>query len=541
MPIVIILISFYVRAQNIPVDVDHPVYILLKELQLKKILPGVNLTVLPLSQKKVIDALVSAKKYSHLTKNELSAIDYYLNSITPAFPNKSGFKRINDLIYSDNKTFLYSYYDSTVTINISPGILFKTISAKFDNDVKGNSYIIRYGGSGEFIYGKNIGFYISVANSSLYGDRVSAYIDPVYNQSLTFNKTGLNNADITNGGLQFSYDIFNISLQKEKTTWGVGFFNREILSGFSQNPDYISFSIDHPVISYNFNHAWLVQPRYDAPYDSAYGGYRLRDQKYMVANRFQLNLSQDFKLGVSQSVVYANRGVELAYLNPFLFWESAQRSLEDIDNSFLGIDFSYSGIKNSELYFNLIFDDILFDAWKDFDRTNNRFSFTAGIINSGLINGLTLGLDYYFVRPYTYSHPGKGEALAYVNNGLPLGIPLSPNSDMISFNAVYRLNPKLILNLRYDYKRHGENIFDESGKLIKNVGGSFFYSTELKASPVSPFLDGVFQNSHELTVKVNYNFSYNINLGLTGYFRKKNYEDKLADNYIELNFKFFNN
>ncbi len=163
-------------------------------------------------------------------------------------------------------------------------------------------------------------------------------------------------------------------------------------------------------------------------------------------------------------------------LIPFLFWESAQRSLEDLDNSFIGLDVRYKPFNGMELTGSLIFDDINFEFLQPgkFQKFNNRFSFMGGLLYiPEFANRLTAGLTYYFVRPYTFSHPGKSENLAYTNNSFPLGIDIKPNSEMLNLHLDYQFTPRLRLSMDIKHIRHGENIYDNLGIFYKIMAGHF--------------------------------------------------------------------
>ena len=81
-------------------------------------------------------------------------------------------------------------------------------------------------------------------------------------------------------------------------------------------------------------------------------------------------------------IIYANRPFEAAYLNPFLFWESAQRSRGDLDNSFLSVDVRYKIMNGMEASASMIWDDILFSVLfkGEFDKVNNRSTWKTGMI-----------------------------------------------------------------------------------------------------------------------------------------------------------------
>ena len=59
----------------------------------------------------------------------------------------------------------------------------------------------------------------------------------------------------------------------------------------------------------------------------------------------------------------------------------------------------------------------------------------------------------------------------YTAWGTNLGHPIGPNQMKYFSRLAYNLNDWIRLSLDYRYIRRGENIYDEDGTLIKNVGG----------------------------------------------------------------------
>ena len=60
--------------------------------------------------------------------------------------------------------------------------------------------------------------------------------------------------------------------------------------------------------------------------------------KYVALHRIGVKLSPLFSFGIGEMVVYSNRSIDAAYLNPIIFFESVQRSRKDRDNTFLVFD-----------------------------------------------------------------------------------------------------------------------------------------------------------------------------------------------------------
>ena len=212
-------------------------------------------------------------------------------------------------------------------------------------------------------------------------------------------------------------------------------------------------------------------------------------------------------------IIYSDRPFEAAYLNPFLFWESAQRSLNDLDNSFLAFDGKYLITNGLEISSSIIFDDINFsfllhkNGW---ERANNGTEWQAGAMLTSPIlpEDLSLKTEITQARPYIFSHPGLGEALTYTNNGYLLGADMQPNSSRISLEADYRISARLYLQVNYSHTLHGENIYNSEGQLVKNVGGNVFENYNIYDSEYAPLLAGNFESNDDFKININYEAAY---------------------------------
>lgn len=287
----------------------------------------------------------------------------------------------------------------------------------------------------------------------------------------------------------------------------------------SDNPplfDFLRFHIAYKSLRYDFLHGWLVLP-YDSFYINERTQYaRVKNSKYLAISRLGFTPISELKFGISQMIIYANRPFEAAYLNPFLFWESAQRSLGDLDNSFLTLDARYKILNGLETSASIIFDDIKFSVLLkgEFSRTDNRSAWQAGAIvtNPILPENLSLKLEYLQIRPYTFSHPDIGESLTYTNNSYLLGVNLQPNSTVLSSEINYLLKGDFELGLKYSHILHGNNYYDENGNIVKNVGGNIFINHNLYDSETAPLLDGLLETTDDITVSIQYEILYGIYL-----------------------------
>jgi hypothetical protein len=113
-----------------------------------------------------------------------------------------------------------------------------------------------------------------------------------------------------------------------------------------------------------------------------------------------------------------------------------------------------------------------------------------------------------------YSHTGTGESLLYTNNSFMLGPDLQPNSIKFSFMGKYICNPDFIITAQYDNIRHGDNITDQNGKIIRNVGGNIADFYRLGDSRKTHILDGIIAKTDKISVNCEYEFSLGFYLGV---------------------------
>lgn len=512
-------------SQNLSVNPNHPVYDFLNQLRVKNILKHYDDAVLPLTRGEILDELQKTKDSLY----KLSEIDKVrLNFFLQCFPST---RKINNSFwggdsltltkhfFSDHENFAYLYQDSLFSFTFAPIVTTKNIQL-YNSDEKGrNSFLVTYGGSFSLEYDNWFACYLEAWNGFHSGDRTASRTDQRVNQSYSFNHTGLNYFDQTSGYVTVKKSIFKLQVGRERILWGISRYEQSVLNSTPQMFDFVKFDINYKKFSYKFLHGWLVQPTSLSYVDSLRYDVKNRSPKYIVISRLGFQPFDNLSLGVGQTIIYGNRPVELAYLNPFLLWESAQRSLNDLDNSFLHFDTRYRPFKGLELDGTITFDDINFNFLKKdkWNSAGNRIAWQLGFAATipCLSEKLMLYGDYVQIRPYTYSHPDGGEALTYTNNGFPLGLDLDPNTSAVNFKVIYNVTDRLSASFLINHTVHGENILDTDGELIKNVGGSILLSYRKYSDlPEAPFLDGEIVKTNSFKLTIRYLLSYNLNLVL---------------------------
>ncbi len=146
------------------------------------------------------------------------------------------------------------------------------------------------------------------------------------------------------------------------------------------------------------------------------------------------NPSKKWNFSIFETVVYQmkdtlyNRGFEVEYLNPLIFYRPQEYNMGSADNILLGLHFSYKHA-NAMFYGQVLIDDFLLSA---FQKQNGWWSNKYGL-QVGLKGWKTLQnscqifyrTEFNLVRPYTYSQKSPDVVLG--NQGLPVAHPLGSN------------------------------------------------------------------------------------------------------------------
>jgi hypothetical protein len=543
------LFSIQVYSQVETVPAEHPVYSFLKQMQVKGILKDYDDVVLPLSRKLVITDLLkidSSKK--NLTQTEIQFLfrmkeKFGLNNsgdngstgLFDDFPSE-----LKNNLTRDSEKHLYSYKDSVISFFVDPILEGKYI---YSSSYKNNSALLNFGGTIRGSYDNWLGYNLSGTNGAVFGNRETARLDQRVKQSFTFNHTGINYFDETSGYIRLQKGIVSFELGRDRILWGNGYIDRTILSDNPPLFDFIRFDIAYKKFRYDFLHGWLVQPAVYTFIDSLAGFERSKQPKYIAVSRLGYQANENLSFGVTQMIIYSGRPFEAAYLNPFLFWESAQRSMNDLDNSFLTFDGRYHIVNGLEASSSIIFDDINFSYLfkEEWAKYNNGEEWQAGIMLTEPImpEDMTLKVEYLQIRPYTFSHPGGGESLTYTNNGYMLGTDLQPNSARLSAEFEYRLSSRLDLNLLCSHSLHGDNIYDASGSLVRNVGGNVFENfASAYDSQFAYLLDGNREVNDKLSIDLSYEIIYGYYFDFTYQYYRSSFNGTAAnDNVLITSFK----
>lgn len=533
----------YTQVEDIPIS--NSVYNFLMREEVKGLLPHFSMTKLPLQRGDIIDALrVIRSQEDRLSNAEKSALLRYEKEFRIAyepravvFTSKSDSVHINfsNILTNADKMF-YHYSDSLSKLSVRPvGVL--DFIENFNENTSDNSLIGLFGLTFYGTLSKKLGFYFQAKNGKVVsGDKLLALYNPEYKRSVKF--TELNSdIDLTQTHIIFQQDWFRAKIGREEEQIGAGLFQKTYVTNIGPPQDAISLAAVFKTFRYDFTFSDLIGYS-DNPFVTSVNSSI--PQKYFIQHRFSLRPSWG-EFGFWEGVISSGRGINVAYLNPIIFLKSAEHSLHDRDNSLMGFDATIRLIKNIELRSTVFLDDYNFSEIGN-GYWSNKIAYNVAAIYATPLN-LDFGFEYARVEPYTFSHFDKQDS--YTNDGVLLGSILQPNSEQYAMLFQYWWGNRFPLQVNLSYTRYGANVYDSTGKLIKNVGGDPNITrrdpdpeTGFPGDPYYgvKFLDGNLQETFSLKVNFTMEIIRNLNVSALYHLSIKN---GFADNFFRI-FLFLN-
>ncbi|MFA3784044.1 capsule assembly Wzi family protein [Melioribacteraceae bacterium 4301-Me] len=505
----------YSQIENVPLD--NEVYSFLKEMKVKGLISSIHeddpiMTRLEVANllKKIDDVLHDSIKVGQtnlLSHTEIERLKKFQNEF---YDDKKDINNTAQLIgsseefsyglsefFSNKIKHLYAYRDSSVSFYIEG--LGRFIHGQKFNDIKNNSELFDIGFELRGTILNHLGYMMMVDKGGISGSSSFAKIlDPRLNYNFKYieNIEKISNYDFTQGYLKYfsqPSEKMNYSVQigREKIKMGYGYSSSLFLSGEHPDLDFVKFNFNYGVLNFTSLTASTV-------------GYFNIDRsldytKYIAANRLQIIFPDLFEIGMGESIVYSGRGIELAYLNPFIFYKFVEMSLQDRDNGTFYLNFQTNFIRNFELQATYFLDENPITRLSDLSRYINKTAYKIGAFwyNPFSIPDFQIILEYTRIRPYVYTHTNIENN--YTAFGALLGDKIGPNSDEIYSKIAYYLNAWAKLTVEYSHVRSGKNVVDSQGNLIRNVGGdpaaAFRYGID---NEEAEFLDGIRINTDQL-------------------------------------------
>lgn len=494
--------------------VGEKVYDFLKEMRVKGAISRYDDGFSGLSRFQVVNYLKEIKESGiPLSGTEKSLLKRYLEEYDPDLINKNtamllfggnyeASKGFSDF-FSDKSKYLFAYHSDGNNIFMrGGGHLGYSNELKPGSEKNGQIYDVGFDFRGTLF--SHLGYYFSVLKGGTRGDSVQAELMlPELRANFKYieNLENVRSYDFVSGYLKYFVEPaegmgFSAQLGREKVKLGYGYSNSLVFSGNAPDFDFLRLYFQYGII------------RYYSFFGSGVGPFnpdRSKNYtKYLSSNRLMLTFDKLFDIGIGETVIFSDR-LEIAYLNPVIFYKFVEHSLQDRDNGTIYFDVQTHFLRDLEFQGTFFLDENILSNLSDMTKSSNKTAYQAGLFwyRPAGIENLSLSFEYTKIRPYVYTHYNPQNN--YTSFGEILGHPVGPNADQLFFSAAYNASARLRLGFSYSKIRRGENTYAEDGTLIRNVGGSVNDAFRVGIDPDnSYFLDGIRINSQAFQLYAGY-------------------------------------
>lgn len=178
--------------------------------------------------------------------------------------------------------------------------------------------------------------------------------------------------------------------------------------------------------------------------------------RYFAAHRLDIHFSPKFRLAFFETAIFGGVGrqIEMAYLNPIIFYHSTQLNEATDDNTFLGLDFDLNISEKIQLFGQLMVDDFQIDNDTNGDKEPNQYGILLATDWINLANNLDFSAQYNRVSNWTYNQVNERNKYLYHNN--PIGGEFGNDYDFYKFSLTKWINSELNIFFSYRNIRQGE-------------------------------------------------------------------------------------
>ncbi len=533
-----IITNLTVEAQIENVPISHPIYLFLKRMQVKELISNVSFFKIPFSRNYIIELLKEIRsKDSLITSSDKKLLldyenEFEINAYSRAVLIKSrtdSTMLLFEKIFSSDEKYIYHFHDSENHISLRPLGSFNFLGkvAKDSN----NKAI--YGNLGFRVYGtiaNLVGYYLQVTNGKFLGGEKEFGIAEDKNLSHSVKFTLLNSDfDLTESHIRLQKDWFYIGIARETRFVGSGISQNIVISDNAPPMDEFYAGVQFKNFHYNFSHFGVIAKSKNNFETSVNANI---PPKYFVMHSAGF-IFKRWNLTYFETVMYSDRSIELAYVNPFSFIKSVEHSLHDRDKVSMGLSLEVNPIDNFQVLGTWMMEDMVFsEIGKGF--WGNKTAWNIGCLYSFNFL-LDVGIEYTRVEPYMFTHFNNTNNRT--NDGRLIGTYLKPNSDELAFVLRSFWLGRYPLNLRVSYQRHGDNIVNDSGKVIRNVGGDFNVNYTNASSYRVTFLDGARNDSFKIDFGFGFEVIKNLNFQVFYSFRK--FQNDQIEHFFKLVFRIY--
>ena len=197
-------------------------------------------------------------------------------------------------------------------------------------------------------------------------------------------------------------------------------------------------------------------------------------KKHSSIHFLDFSLTENINIGIFEGVLWQakdvsyNRGYDVEYLNPIIFYRPVEFSKHSPDNVLMGASFNAKR-NTTTFYGQVLLDDLNISRQKDRDAEysggffQNKFAYQLGLKSS--LKEVKVLLEYNQAQPYTYAHKEPMQSYTHFNQALahPLGANFNELVALVNYTKdKWKFSVKLTyakLGLDSLDTHYGQNIF----------------------------------------------------------------------------------
>tara|TARA_B100000965_G_scaffold107777_1_gene89015 strand:- start:2669 stop:4039 length:1371 start_codon:yes stop_codon:yes gene_type:complete len=297
----------------------------------------------------------------------------------------------------------------------------------------------------------------------------------------------------------------NFSTRFGKGTTFIGNGYRSMLLSSNHTPyPYFTFVTEFWKVKY-YNHFTTFYDIYSS---------EISQKKHGAFHYLDYELNNNLTIGLFEAIIWQSRdenferGFDIHYLNPIIFYRPVEFSKYSPDNALLGVNLDYQ-LNKVNFYCQLLIDDLNINRYENTGDGffQNKLAFQIGLKSKFNFKQHKFHFlsEYNQAQPYTYAHKHPMQNYTHMNQALahPLGANFKENIFIVNHN--YK---KWSSNFKYTYAvygadsigtHYGQNIFI-SDFLASGEGGEFSYGNFNG--------QGVLTRLHTLYAEINYDIKF---------------------------------
>jgi hypothetical protein len=211
-------------------------------------------------------------------------------------------------------------------------------------------------------------------------------------------------------------------------------------------------------------------------------------ERYVSAHRLEVAATSWLDVAVSEALIWGDRGLDLAYLNPLAVLYVSQANIGDLDNALGSLDVGLRLGRSARLYGECVIDDL--NLRRGLEDFGNKVGVAMGFLWQAPFGAADWDVDgeYSWASQFTYTHDQPIDR--YEHYGATFGSRIGPDADLWVAGVRRRLTRSWWVRAFYELERHGE--------------GNLATGDNERTSEDQQYLSGVTESRHEPGLQLRY-------------------------------------